>query len=728
MAIGDFNKEKKLDVASVSGTPTISHAVPIKITSGDDSTTGTGEVVLDWTNISSKSDLAVYDENDNLLDYHFESFDATAKTAVIHVYRDWVRDGSTQCKIAYGSGSSDQSVAASTVFDKEKNNSNLVSGWLLNESSGDALDVTSNNNDGTVTGATQGATGIVDGAYDFDGIDDVVQVPHDSSLDIMAASPGKITISAWVKLDTVSGKQLIVFKRAGSYHWQAQYWLRNDDGYIHYAYRNAADNNNHRYETDSTQISANQWTHVAFTYIEGDGSSANMYVDGSLVSGSWPSGDDGNDAAKVANYDVYIGEWSDGDRNLDGNIDDLRIYDRALSSAEIQAKYDASKSTPDFFSQQAGQATNTPPDAPTNPSPSDGATEVSTTTSLSVDVSDSDGDSMDVGFYWDGGTLIETVTGVSSGGTATTSSLSLSYNTTYNWYAIADDSYETTQSNTWSFTTEKNVVSITALKSTISSSITQGSTEKIAGAAGLKTNINLVKEQGITDKIAGAIASKINYTFSALQSTGERIKDVVATKAGYAYSVLQASTEKIAGVTASKPTITFNSLLMAAGSYARAALTSFTLSSLQASTEKITNVIATKTSNTFSALQGAAASIKDVVATKASYSFSILQASAESVMPVAALKAKWVFESLQSAAEGVKSITVNKINLVWQVLQADLIPVTVVNALKTGFSFASSTAKRIVDLFDRNIVSIIKTDSNNINISKEDSDDTKIGG
>ena len=39
MAISDFDKFKKLDVASVSGTPTISHAVPIKITSGDDSST-----------------------------------------------------------------------------------------------------------------------------------------------------------------------------------------------------------------------------------------------------------------------------------------------------------------------------------------------------------------------------------------------------------------------------------------------------------------------------------------------------------------------------------------------------------------------------------------------------------------------------------------------------------------------------------------------------------------
>ena len=51
MPITDFNKLKKLDVADVSGQPTISRTVCLKITSGDDSTTGTGEIVLDWKTV-----------------------------------------------------------------------------------------------------------------------------------------------------------------------------------------------------------------------------------------------------------------------------------------------------------------------------------------------------------------------------------------------------------------------------------------------------------------------------------------------------------------------------------------------------------------------------------------------------------------------------------------------------------------------------------------------------
>jgi len=115
MAITDFNIYKPIEVTSATDTPTISRALCFKITGGDESTTGTGEIVLDWSNISSQADIGVYDENGNLLDYYFESFDATNETAVIWVYRDWVRDGTVQAKIAYGNGPSDQSLVGKDV-------------------------------------------------------------------------------------------------------------------------------------------------------------------------------------------------------------------------------------------------------------------------------------------------------------------------------------------------------------------------------------------------------------------------------------------------------------------------------------------------------------------------------------------------------------------------------------------------------------------------------------
>ena len=62
---------------------------------------------------------------------------------------------------------------------------------------------------------------------------------------------------------------------------------------------------------------------------------------------------------------------------------------------------------------------------------------------------------MDVSFYdASDDSLIGTDAGVSSGGTASTTWSDLEYETTYSWYAIADDGQDTTQSHVWDFTTE----------------------------------------------------------------------------------------------------------------------------------------------------------------------------------------------------------------------------------------------------------------------------------
>jgi hypothetical protein len=98
---------------------------------------------------------------------------------------------------------------------------------------------------------------------------------------------------------------------------------------------------------------------------------------------------------------------------------------------------------------------NDPPDEPDNPNPYDGETDVSIDTDLSCDVSDPDGDSMDVEFYLDG-VYVDTDYNVPDGGTASIDLPQLDYETTYDWYAIADDGEHQTPSDTWSFITEQD--------------------------------------------------------------------------------------------------------------------------------------------------------------------------------------------------------------------------------------------------------------------------------
>ncbi|MBD3228538.1 MAG: hypothetical protein GF329_10155 [Candidatus Lokiarchaeota archaeon] len=96
----------------------------------------------------------------------------------------------------------------------------------------------------------------------------------------------------------------------------------------------------------------------------------------------------------------------------------------------------------------------TAPSPPSDPSPTNNATDVSLNPVLSVLAYDEDGDSMDVSFYngYDD-TLIGTDMNVLSGNTASVSWPLRASGITYQWYAIADDGENQTRSSTWTFTT-----------------------------------------------------------------------------------------------------------------------------------------------------------------------------------------------------------------------------------------------------------------------------------
>lgn len=98
------------------------------------------------------------------------------------------------------------------------------------------------------------------------------------------------------------------------------------------------------------------------------------------------------------------------------------------------------------------------PNAPINPNPVDGASDIGLNPILSVDVSDPDGDNMDVTFYRDSdGSIIGTDHNVANGSTASITWTGLNLGNTYSWYAVADDTIGgATQSVTWSFTTIPN--------------------------------------------------------------------------------------------------------------------------------------------------------------------------------------------------------------------------------------------------------------------------------
>jgi photosystem II stability/assembly factor-like uncharacterized protein len=99
-------------------------------------------------------------------------------------------------------------------------------------------------------------------------------------------------------------------------------------------------------------------------------------------------------------------------------------------------------------------ASNTPPDEPFDPIPTDGATNINLDPTLSVKVTDPNSDTMTVSFYdASDNSLIGIDYNVESGERAYIIWNDLESSTTYSWYAVADDGEDSTQSITWSFTT-----------------------------------------------------------------------------------------------------------------------------------------------------------------------------------------------------------------------------------------------------------------------------------
>jgi 2',3'-cyclic-nucleotide 2'-phosphodiesterase (5'-nucleotidase family) len=103
----------------------------------------------------------------------------------------------------------------------------------------------------------------------------------------------------------------------------------------------------------------------------------------------------------------------------------------------------------------AGVLFNNSPEAPqlAESGIADGQTDVGLSPTLSVTVSDSDANAVDVFFYDGNGNLIDTVEDVTSGETASTVWDGLSPGTTYTWYAKVDDGIDSVLSPVWSFTT-----------------------------------------------------------------------------------------------------------------------------------------------------------------------------------------------------------------------------------------------------------------------------------
>jgi RHS repeat-associated protein len=201
--------------------------------------------------------------------------------------------------------------------------SGLKGYWKFDENSGTtATDSSGNSNTGTLSSGAAWTTGQSGTATNLDGVDDYVQVGAQSSLVMTNAC----TLSAWIyptgagSLGAYGG---IIVNKEGEYEL-----ARFADGTIQWAFANT--NPGWNWINTGYVAPLNQWTHVAVTY---DSGTVKTYINGTLThtySGSGTIGD-----VEPSLNDFRIGGRQVASHHFQGRIDEVRVYNRALSASEV---------------------------------------------------------------------------------------------------------------------------------------------------------------------------------------------------------------------------------------------------------------------------------------------------------------------------------------------------------------------------------------------------------
>jgi PKD repeat protein len=229
--------------------------------------------------------------------------------------------------------------------------SGLVSWWTGDT---DASDARGSNHGILRDGATAAAAGLVGGAFGLDGVDDFVEVPPSTSLDIT----GSITVLAWLNAASFGFHPSVIGKgNVGNYAESFALFV-NPDGTTGFLV-NSIGAPAGRAVLFGGQLTAGDWHLLAGTYSAAD-NLIRLYVDDHLIAATGHSG-----GVHVTPDPVLIGKAERSGTGFPtsffhGLVDEVQLYDRALDAAELLAVHTAGPS---------GFCPDAPPPPPPPPPP-----------------------------------------------------------------------------------------------------------------------------------------------------------------------------------------------------------------------------------------------------------------------------------------------------------------------------------------------------------------------
>ena len=198
--------------------------------------------------------------------------------------------------------------------------SSLVLYLPFDDNGGDiAKDYSQYGNDGALNGAPKWGDGKFDGALQFDGAKDFVQVPH---ADILSVDE-EVTVMAWITTERHGGPgnyQGIVAKSNGPRSYSL--YIESGGG-LHFSTAGTG-------TVSTTKVPLDEWLHVAAMVVDG---THKYYINGE------PAGQGGGGIklpGLADTQDVLVGKTWEGTREFLGMIDEVRIWNRALDEDEVR--------------------------------------------------------------------------------------------------------------------------------------------------------------------------------------------------------------------------------------------------------------------------------------------------------------------------------------------------------------------------------------------------------
>ena len=204
---------------------------------------------------------------------------------------------------------------------------------------GDTDDRTSNDLDGTATGASSTSSGQVGGAYSFDGDNDEIDFGTSPAGGLSA-----ITVLAWVKPDNDSATQMLI-EDGTAYNTNA-FYVYMTSGKLQCSIMRGG----HDSATDNgTKLSASAYNHIGFSWTSDE--RIKLIRDGAILTDVYQAGSLRRGTLAVGNTNLTLGGRPTDPMTLDyeGDIDEFCIFSSVLSAAEIEEIYEQGADSGSYY-------------------------------------------------------------------------------------------------------------------------------------------------------------------------------------------------------------------------------------------------------------------------------------------------------------------------------------------------------------------------------------------